>query len=554
MLKDEKHMMQSVKPAGSLGLDPVVIARARELAGAIARPVLQFVRGHSTVAIERAVLRLLGVNGADPDGAPLANLCVDLLSRPADGSSAADNRRPALERGAAWWYANAALATGRPLPELAAAAAEGQIDILSLETRPDREVREFGLKLAREALNGLDRVRRRREALTAACETAAPPYLYVIVATGNIHEDLIQARAAARQGADIIAVIRSTGQSLLDYVPHGATTEGYGGTYATQENFRLMRENLDGTSRELGRYIRLVNYSSGLCMPEIAALGALEGLDMMLNDAMYGVLFRDISMKRTLIDQHFSRMILARAGIIINTGEDNYLTTADAVEAAHTVLASQFINERFAREAGLPDSQTGLGHAFQIDPWLEDGFLFEIAQARMAREIFPGSPLKYMPPTRHMNGNIFFGHVYDAMFNLASVLTGQTIHLVGMLTEAIHTPFLHDRFLSIENARYLKTTAAGLADEIEFRPDGKIRARAAEVLARAVALLEDVERTGLMAALQNGVFADIRRSPDGGRGREGVFPRSPGYYNPFFGLLDPGNSPPSRPEEGGNRP
>lgn len=28
-------------------------------------------------------------------------------------------------------------------------------------------------------------------------------------------------------------------------------------------------------------------------MPEIAAMGALEGLDVMLNDALYGILFRD---------------------------------------------------------------------------------------------------------------------------------------------------------------------------------------------------------------------------------------------------------------------
>ena len=55
------------------------------------------------------------------------------------------------------------------------------------------------------------------------------------MATGNIYEDITQAVAAARQGADVIAVIRTTGQSLLDYVPYGATTEGFGGTYATQE-------------------------------------------------------------------------------------------------------------------------------------------------------------------------------------------------------------------------------------------------------------------------------------------------------------------------------
>lgn len=70
------------------------------------------------------------------------------------------------------------------------------------------------------------------------------------MATGNIDEDVIQAKAAAKAGADIIAVIRSTGQSLLDYVPYGKTTEGFGGTFATQENFRIMREALDEVSNE----------------------------------------------------------------------------------------------------------------------------------------------------------------------------------------------------------------------------------------------------------------------------------------------------------------
>ena len=225
------------------------------------------------------------------------------------------------------------------------------------------------------------------------------------MATGNIFEDIVQARAAAEQGADIVAVIRSTGQSLLDYVPYGATTEGFGGTYATQENFRLMRSALDEVGARLGRYIRLTNYCSGLCMPEIAAMGALERLDMMLNDSMYGIIFRDINMRRTFIDQFFSRRINACAGIVINTGEDNYLTTADAVQAAHTVLASQLINEQFARLSGLPAAQMGLGHAFEIDPKLEDGFLWELAHAQLARQVFPEAPLKYMPPTKHMTGN-----------------------------------------------------------------------------------------------------------------------------------------------------
>ncbi|MHB8195669.1 MAG: lysine 5,6-aminomutase subunit alpha TIM-barrel domain-containing protein, partial [Vulcanimicrobiaceae bacterium] len=125
----------------------------------------------------------------------------------------------------------------------------------------------------------------------------------------------------------------------------------------------------------------------------------------------------------------------------------------------------------------------------------------------------------------------------DAMFNLTSVMTRQSIHLCGMLTEAIHTPFLGDRVLSIENARYVMNTARHFGDEISFTPGGRIERRAQEVLANAEALLERVAARGLMPAIQGAVFADVSRPPDGGRGFDGVFARADDYYNPFEAAL-----------------
>jgi beta-lysine 5,6-aminomutase alpha subunit len=203
------------------------------------------------------------------------------------------------------------------------------------------------------------------------------------------------------------------------------------------------------------------------------------------------------------------------------------------VEQAPAVLASQFINEEFAHRAGMSDRQIGLGDAYEIDPGLQDGFLLQVAQAQLCRQIFPDAPLKYMPPTKHMTGDIFKGHLIDAMFNLTSVMTRQTIHLCGMLTEAIHTPFLGDRALSIENARYIMNTARHFGDEITFKPGGRIEQRAQTVLADAEALLQRVAEQGLMHAIEASVFADVSRPPDGGRGFDGVFERSPDYWNPF---------------------
>lgn len=276
-------------------------------------------------------------------------------------------------------------------------------------------------------------------------------------------------------------------------------------------------------------------------MPEIAAMGALERLDMMLNDALYGILFRDINMKRTLVDQFFSRVINGFAGVIINTGEDNYLTTADAIEEAHTVLASQFINEQFALVAGLPEEQMGLGHAFEMHPDTKNGFLFELAQAQMAREIFPKAPLKYMPPTKFMTGNIFKGHVQDALFNMVTIMTNQKVHLLGMLTEAIHTPFMSDRALSIENAKYIFNNMEDFGNDIEFKKDGIMVNRAKEVLEKATELLKTIEGIGIFKTLEGGIFAGIKRPLDGGKGLAGVFEKDSSYFNPFIELMLGGN-------------
>jgi beta-lysine 5,6-aminomutase alpha subunit len=101
-------------------------------------------------------------------------------------------------------------------------------------------------------------------------------------------------------------------------------------------------------------------------------------------------------------------------GIIINTGEDNYLTTSDAYEEAHTVLASQFINEQFALQAGLPEEQMGLGHAFEMNPDLKNSFLYEYAQAQMARQIFPNAPSNTCRRLNLKRGISFRGYIQDA--------------------------------------------------------------------------------------------------------------------------------------------
>ena len=155
----------------------------------------------------------------------------------------------------------------------------------------------------------------------------------------------------------------------------------------------------------------------------------------------------------------------------------------------------------------------------------------------MTREIFPKATLKYMPPTKFMTGNIFRGHIQDALFNMVGVWTAQGIQLLGLTTEAIHTPFMSDRYLSIENARYIFNNMKNIGDEVMFKEDGIIQNRAKEVLDKATVLLERIEQEGLFSALEKGIFADIKRPKNGGKGLDGVSVKGKNYWNPFVEIM-----------------
>jgi beta-lysine 5,6-aminomutase alpha subunit len=512
--------------SSKLDLDPGVVAECRQAAKQIAEQVTERIAGSSTVSVERSVTRLLGVDGADELEVPLPNVLVDHV-----------HAAGGLGRGIAYWVGNAMLQTGRTPLQVAQAVSAGELELCSLELAGEQAIAE---RVRDECAANLAQISQRfaeRREMRERLGEARAPLRYVLTATGDVYEDVVHAKAVAEAGGDIVAVIRSTAQSLLDYVPYGPTTEGYGGTFATQANFRIMREAMDEWSEEHGRYVRLSSFCSGLCMSEIAAMGAWEGFDNMVNDALYGILYRDINVVRGLIDQRVSRMINGYFGVVINTGEDNYLRTADALEAAPSVSASQFINYALARESGVPDAQIALGDAFEIDVPVRNGLLYEWAQAQLTRELFPKCPVKYMPPTRHMDGNLFRTHACDSLFNLVTVATGQGIQTIGVPTEGIFTPHIQDRVLGLQNVDYVFNAAADLGEEIEFKPGGIIQTHAQRVLAGAHELLERIAQTGLFEAIEQATFGDVGRGLEEGRGIDGIVSIEEGYLNPLLELM-----------------
>src|SRR5262249_54130557 len=156
----------------------------RALAARIAKSVQQFIAAHTTCSIERTVLRAYGVDGADPDGVPLVNTCVERYLKAGR-----------VGRGLAPFLGRALVGRGGGPQQAAEELAYGSV-VDDGEGGPSREEVERALKphtLA--ALERIDRARQKREQDRTRLGAGPRPWKYVIVATGNIYDDADQARA-----------------------------------------------------------------------------------------------------------------------------------------------------------------------------------------------------------------------------------------------------------------------------------------------------------------------------------------------------------------------
>src|SRR5215472_6909130 len=143
----------------ALRLDPAVIAAARELAAAAGQPIVEMARTHSTVSVERAVLRLGGLDGADPgDGMPWVNHVVGAV---ADACG--------LEHGVALPAWDALLTGGYPhLVALARDAAAGKVKFRLPEGADADAARAAATAALAEGVARIDSRRAERTAMIRA--------------------------------------------------------------------------------------------------------------------------------------------------------------------------------------------------------------------------------------------------------------------------------------------------------------------------------------------------------------------------------------------------
>ncbi|MCJ7806543.1 MAG: D-lysine 5,6-aminomutase subunit alpha, partial [Clostridia bacterium] len=76
-----------------------------------------------------------------------------------------------------------------------------------------------------------------------------------------------------------------------------------------------------------------------------------------------------------------------------------------------------------------------------------------------------------------------------------------------------------------------------LGEEITFVRGGRIQTRAARLLDDVCNMLQEIEKISLETAMEKGLFADIKRFREGGKGGTGVIVKHEQYYNPFIDLF-----------------
>ena len=159
-----------------LNLDFKLVEQARAHAARVADDTQRFIDGCTTVAVERTICRLLGIDGVDASDVPLPSVVVDHLMD-----------KGALPQGAAFWIGNAMVETGKGPQAIAEDVAADKLELTELPVHSEADIHAALAPIVEESLAKIRARRKRREDFIAAHGGEKQgPWVYLIVATGNI--------------------------------------------------------------------------------------------------------------------------------------------------------------------------------------------------------------------------------------------------------------------------------------------------------------------------------------------------------------------------------
>ncbi|MCU0484174.1 MAG: hypothetical protein MUC54_07920, partial [Chloroflexi bacterium] len=503
-------------PTQRVALDRVC-ALATDLAGAWSARA----RSSTTLARERAVLRLFGVAGLDRTGLPLASAVVE---RGIGGD------RARLAAGIALPFA-VALGEYEVAPQaLAMDVASGAID-LSLEAEllrvPERRAaaEAEARRLVRAALERVDDNRTARRELVDVLGDAARPWLAASLDVPNLAAAPGKASALVEAGADVVRVhtpaVRELVLQLVDRgleptardprdpdEPYEDPTTVPAGS---QRALSVLRARIDEAAAESGRYAWLATSASALAAPEQAIVAALERVDAVEADPLAEIVAGGVDPDRALADHSFLRRLLARAGTAVVVGAGPLVVAPDLARGvpsdpqtlAGRAFALQALAIALARADGLRSEQL-LAGAFV--PWLaeeRDAATQALAAVLVRRAAWPDVSLFFDEPDLAGRARAR----WPFLLTLGLAIAGQD-SVVGRRANAAELPGVAEQ----------TRAAASVAAELASAGGSAQAARAEPVVAQVGGLLAAAETT--LGRLADDGWRSVLGLPLGGPGRD----------------------------------
>ena len=403
----------------SFDLDPALrgpLERVLRLADDLAGAWGARARASTTLAIERAHLRLLGVGGLDRAGLPLASTVVERGIGPSHERLAGGITLP---------FAIALVEYDIPPLQLALDVASGAVDLgfeAELLAEPDRRAtaEAEARRLVQVAFERIDVNRTARVDLAGILGEPPRPWLAATLAAPNLDAAPAEAARLVEAGADVVKVrtpairelvirLHDRGLEPSEWWPRGdgdADTDPATVPAGSQRALAVLRVAVDEAAAEERRYVRMATAAPALAAPEQALVAALERVDLVEADPLAEIVAGGVDPDRALADHAFARRLLGRAGVQVVLGPGPLIVAPDIARGipsdpatrAGRAFALQAIGIALARGDGLRPGQLLAG---ALVPWLAeeaDPLTQALAQVIVRRTAWPEIPLVFEEP------------------------------------------------------------------------------------------------------------------------------------------------------------
>ncbi|OGN83100.1 MAG: hypothetical protein A2X23_00055 [Chloroflexi bacterium GWC2_73_18] len=380
------------------------VAELRDRAEALGRRSRETAIGSTSLGIERAALRLLGVDGLDAHGRPLAATVVDRLA-------ALGPER--FGGGIALPFAVAAVEYDLGPQELALEVASGHVDLgleagmLEIPERRGQAERALG-RWTEVAFARFDANRTARHELSDALGEPAGPWLGAWLTPPTSDEAGAEIAVLAAAGADLLLVPvpavhewTVSVESLSDELGPDLSPPPSG----SQRGLSRLRAALDESAAERGAYARLATVTDALGAPEQAVVAGFERVDVVLADPLEEIA-AGVEPERALADHAAAHALLRRSGTALVLGAGPLLVgpelargeAADAATRAGRAIAGQAVAVALARASGLPARELIAGAPAETGEAGPGRFPVALADLHVRRLLHPDLAFAHLEP------------------------------------------------------------------------------------------------------------------------------------------------------------